>query len=300
MPENEFSSRKNGRGEDAAQNHKHLDELTADELTDALSDLWDVMDETNFDPTQLNSYLAELEKREPILSDFDVDASLASFREKHARLFEQASPVQTPASVKPIYRRRWRTSLFAAIIAAVMMLCCMVTAQALGFDVFGAIARWTEEAFHFSTSIQPDEDQQNLPNATADGEFSTLQEALTACGILDPVAPNWLPESFEIDTVSVTPQVGVVRIRASYRAQDKNLSVMVRQYDSPERMDSGVFEKDSGNLTLYEQGGNVHYIMSNNAQVTATWTLGDRTICSISGDLTVNEMKQVVDSIYKG
>lgn len=300
MPENEFSSRKNGRGEDAAQNHKHLDEMTADELTDALSDLWDSMDETNFDPAQVDAYLAELEKREPSSPDFDVDASLGAFHEKHARLFEKTLPVQISTAARPVHRRRWRTSFVAAIVAVVMMLCCMVTAQAFGIDVFGTIARWTEEAFHFSTSTQPVEDQQNIPNPTVDGEFSTLQEALSACGILDPVSPNWLPEGFEIDTVTVTPQVGMVRIRASYQAQDKNLSVMVRQYDSPESMDSGVFEKDSANVTLYEQGGIVHYIMSNNAQMTATWTLGDRTICSISGDLTVDEIEQIIDSIYKG
>ena len=49
MPENEFSSQNNGRSEDAAQNHKHPNALTADELTDALSDMWDAMDERNYD-----------------------------------------------------------------------------------------------------------------------------------------------------------------------------------------------------------------------------------------------------------
>ena len=144
MPENELSSRNNGRNEDAAQNHKHLDELTADELTDALSDMWDIMDESNYDPTQMDAYLAELEKREPISPDFHVDASLTAFREKHARLFEQAPPIQISNSAKSIHHRCWRTSLVAAIVAVIMMLCSMVTAQAFGFDVFGAIARWTE------------------------------------------------------------------------------------------------------------------------------------------------------------
>ena len=105
MPENEFSSRNNGRDEDAAQNHKHLDALTAGELADALSDMWDAMDECNYDSTQMDAYLAELEKREPISSGFDVDASLAAFHEKHAQLFEQGMPVQILTTEKPI--RRW-------------------------------------------------------------------------------------------------------------------------------------------------------------------------------------------------
>lgn len=300
MPENEFSSRDNGHSEDAAQNHKHLDELTADELTDALSDMWDAMDETNYDPAQMDVYLAELEKQEPISPDFDADASLAAFHEKHARLFEQAAPVQLFTAAKPVHRRRWRASLVAAIVAAVMMLCCMATAQALGFDVFGAIARWTEETFHFSTSMQPVENQQNIPSPSGNGDFLTLQDALNAYGVEKPIALNWVPDGFEVETISVIPQVGVVRIRESYRAQDKNLSIMIRLYDSFENMESITFEKDSTDVTLYEQGGIAHYIISNNDRLTASWLVGDRTICSLSGDLTVDEIKHIINSIYEG
>lgn len=298
MPENEFSSRKNGRDEDTAQNHEHLDEMTADELTDALSDMWDEMDETNYDPAKMDAYLAELEKQEPISPDFDVDASLAAFHEKHAWLFKQATPVQIPTAAKPVHRRRWRPSLVAAIIL-VMILCSMMTAQALGFDVFGAIARWTEETFHFSTSTQSADNQQSSSVMT-EGEYATLQEALDSCGISEPITPSWLPDGFEADTITVTPQVGIVRIRASYRAHDRNFSVMIRQYDSPENMDSATFEKDSADIIVYEQGSITHYIMSNNASLTATWMAGEQLLCSISGDLTVDEMKQIINSIYEG
>lgn len=297
MPENEFSSRNNGRSEDAAQNHKHLDELTTDELTDALSDIWDAMDESNYDPTQMDAYLVELEKREPISPDFHVDASLAAFQEKHARLFEQTLPVQLSTAKKPVHRR-WRISLVAAIVAVVVMFCSMVTAQALGFDIFGAIARWTEDTFNFSIAPQTPNNQDNAPAPTTDGDFATLQEALDSYGISDAIAPKRLPDGFRVDAITVSPQAGVVRIRASYRAEEKALSIVVRQYDSPEGMSTSVFEKDSSGVVLYEKGGNLHYIMSNNAQVTATWIAGDRTICSIAGDITANEIESIIDSIY--
>lgn len=300
MPENVFSSRNSGRGEDAVQNHKHLDEMTTEELKDALSDMWDGMDETSFDPAQMDAYLAELENREPISPDFDVDASLAAFHEKHARLFEQLPPVPISTVTKPVRRRRWRTSLVAAIVAVVMMLCSMVTAQAFGLDVFGAIARWTEEIFHFSISTQPPENQQNMPTPATDGEFSTLQGALDVYGILEPVAPTWIPDGFILNKVTATPQVGVVGIRSSYLGEDATLSITIRKYDSIGGMNNATFEKDEAGVTIYEMAGIAHYIITNNERLTATWVAGEGLICSISGDLTIAEMQQIINSIYEG
>lgn len=298
MPENGFTSRNNGRDEDAAQNHKHLNEMTPDELTDALADMWDAMDETNYDPAQIDAYLTELEKREQIVPDFDSDTSLATFREKHTRLFDQTSPVQISTTEKPAHHRRWRASLVAAIIV-VMMLCSMITAQAFGFDVFGAIARWTAETFHFSTFTQSDENQQNV-TASTEGEFSTLQEALDAYGVALPVAIQWYPEGFEVKEITVTPQEGVLKILASYQMGEENISVTIRQYDKPENMDNGTFEKDATDVLLYEHGGITYYIMSNIGRLTATWIAGKSIICSISGDLTMDQIKEMINSIYEG
>ena len=297
MPENEFSSWNNGHDEDAAQNHKHLDELTADELAAALSDMWDAMDESNYDSTQMDAYLAELEKREPISPDFDVDASLAAFQEKHARLFEQTPPVQLSTAKKPVHRR-WRISLVAAIVAVVMMFCSMVTAQALGFDIFGAIARWTEETFHFNIPTQSSDNQQNIPAPATDGEYTTLQEALDAHGILETVSPQWYPNG---DEVSVSYRETGVTIRADYETDGESISVFVRQFATMEDASIGIgtFEKDGTDVVQYECNGIVHYIISNNSYNTATWT-NNTLVCSISGDLTVSETEKMINSIYEG
>lgn len=301
MPENEFSLRNNGRDEDAVQNHKHLDELTKNELTDALSDMWDTMDETNYDPAQMDAYLAELEKREPISPDFDVDASLAAFHEKHARLFEQNPPVQISAAAKPVHRRRWRTSLVAAIVAVVMMLCSMVTAQALDFDVFGAIARWTEETFNFSIIAQPSNSQENIPSPATNGDFATLQDALDACGVLETVSPKWYPAGLNTTEISVFPRSTGITIQAEYEIEEASVSITVRQYPTAEdaEISVGAFEKDSDNVIQYESNGIIHYIMSNNSKCVVTWA-NNALVCSIMGDLTVDELKQMINSIYEG
>lgn len=301
MPENEFSSRNSGRDEDAAQNHKHLDEMTTDELKDALSDMWDTMDETSFDPAQMDAYLSELEKREPIMPDFDVDASLAAFHEKHARLFEQVPPVQISTVAKPVYRRRWCTSLVAAIVAVVMMLCSMVTAQAFGFDVFGTIARWTEETFKFSIIAQPSDNRENTPAPKSDGDFATLQEALDAYSISQLVAPQWYPAGLETVKLAVFPRNTGITIQAIYATKEISITISIRQYATAgdAQLGIGTFEKDSDAVTLYERNDITHYILSNNSDYIATWA-NDMLVCSISGNLTVDELKLMIDSIYKG
>lgn len=301
MPENVFSSRNSGRGEDAAQNHKHLDEMTTEELKDALSDMWDGMDETSFDPAQMDAYLAELEKREPISPDFDVDASLAAFHEKHARLFEQLPPVPISTVTKPVRRRRWRTSLVAAIVAVVMMLCSMVTAQAFGLDVFGAIARWTEETFNFSIIAPPSDDRKNAPAPILDGDFATLQEVLDAYSISELVAPQWYPAGLETVELAVLPRNTGITVQAIYEDKEISITISIRQYATEEDAQLGIstFEKDSGAVTQYERNDITHYIFSNNSDHIATW-VNDMLVCSISGDLTVEELKLMIDSIYKG
>lgn len=301
MPENEFSSRNNGHDEDAAQNHKHLDELTADELTDALSDMWDAMDESNYDPTQMDAYLAELEKREPISPDFDVDVSLAAFQEKHARLFEQTPPVQLSTTKKPVHRRRWRTSLVAAIVAVVMMFFSMVTAQALGVDIFGAIARWTADTFNFSIASHPSNNQDNMPIPATDGEFATLQDALDAYGISELVAPQWYPAGLETVKLTATPRNTGITIQGVYDTKETSITISIRQYATAQdaQIGIGTFEKDADTVTQYECNNITHYILSNNSNYIATWA-NDTLVCSISGNLTVDELKQIINSIYKG
>lgn len=302
MPENEFSSRNNGHDEDAAQNHKHLGKLTADELTDALSDMWDMMDESNYDPTQIDAYLVELEKQEPISPGFDVDASLAAFQEKHARLFEQQTPpVQLSTAKKPVHRRRWRTSIVAAIVAVVMMFCSMVTAQAFGFDIFGAIARWTENTFNFSITSQVSNNQGNVPTPATDGEFATLQDALDSYGISELVAPQWYPVGLETAEITTTSRNTGITIQAIYDAEKMSITISIRQYATLEdaQIGIGIFEKDTDTVAQYERNGITHYIFSNNSNYIATW-VNNTLVCSISGNLTVDELNRMINSIYKG
>lgn len=83
------------------------------------------------------------------------------------------------------------------------MLAAMVTAQAAGVDVFGAMARWTEDIFSFG-QIPPDSKvSDNLGGETAGQEFSSLQEAFDAYGMTEVHEPGWLPNGYALNRVDV-------------------------------------------------------------------------------------------------
>ena len=177
----------------------------------------------------------------------------------------------------------------------------MVTAQALGIDVFGAIARWTNEIFHFTTSSQNGDtfntDIQNSNSYPPDGEYGSLQEALVACGIDQNVNPQHLPDGFELAKVSAYSLPSQVEIEAIYTYNDRIFSLEIFRYNSPEVVGQTIFEKDSEDMILYEKNGITYYIMSNNQQLTAVWMPQELLTCAITGDLSIVEVESLLDSM---
>ena len=294
MLENDFTPANRHPKMDASQINEHLDNMSIDELTDALTDMWDATDDLSYSTDWMDECLERIEKIENA-PDFDADASLEKFLGKHSRLVECASRASESSRTKI---SRWKSPV-AAVVAILAVLGSMVTVQAVGIDVFGAIARWTNETFRFTSSLQnstdPDTDTQNTNNQSPDGEYTSLRDALDACGINQSMVPKWLPEGFELAKVSVSSQPSPMSIRAKYTFGNRNFSLIIFLYDSTDAVDCTVFEKDSATVTTYERGELTYYIMSNNQRLTAAWMPNDQMVCTIVGDLSVDEVKQIID-----
>jgi hypothetical protein len=296
MSENRYAPKRGGDDGGATQIGEHLSNMTTDELIDEMTDKWDAMDDEHFNPQIIDSYLAALDDRDPEAPEYNAEASLSAFREKHVILFDQMESTAIPSDLTPPARRfrRWRV---LRIIAAtlVVMFACMITAQAFGFDVFGTIARWTDEIFHFSSTAQTDDQVSSAPIGS---EYSNLKEALRAYGITELIAPNWYPSKFQLSSIKVTPIPESIKIQAAYEDGERFISVTVWQMESAEEASNRIVEKDNRDVVLYESNGIGHYIMTNNAQTTVAWT-NKNYMCSISGDLSVDEAKRIIDSIYE-
>lgn len=65
------------------------------------------------------------------------------------------------------------------------------------------------------------------------------------------------------------------------------------------RQDSmGTFQKDEGDPVPYEAGGVTHMLFTNAGRASAVWVNGPAE-CALSGDITMDELKQIIDSIYE-
>ena len=296
MPENRTHPVNRSPKEDSSQINEHLNNMPIDKLTDALADMWDAADDFTYSAAEMDACLEKIEQTE-VAPKFDVDASLNRFLDKHSRLVECAS--RTSKKSRP-NTSRWKPSV-AAAIAVLVVLGSLVTAQALGIDVFGAIARWTDETFHFSASSQneadSDADIQNSTDQSPDGEYTSLQDALDACGIKQSVIPQQLPNGFELAKVSVYSLPSQVEIEAIYTSNDRIFSLTIFRYNSPDVVGQTIFEKDSEDMILYDKKGITYYIMSNNQQLTAVWMPQELLTCTITGDLSIEEIKNLLDSV---
>lgn len=129
-------------------------------------------------------------------------------------------------------------------------------------------------------------------------EFTSLQEALDAYGITEPLAPKWVPEGFETERIDIDVDPDFIRIMAVYQCEEKAVQVTVRNYNSKEELDRISVEKENGQQDVkYIRGGVEHSLAQNRAIYTASWTNG-LNIVSIIGDVTEEELEQMIDSIY--
>lgn len=277
--------------EKPAQSEARLDAASADALTDALADMWDAADELTYSEDWMEQCLEKLEHTGEAAPDFDVEASLANFLDQHSHIVECASE---KAGRKA---SRWKSRTAIAAAAVLVMLGSMVTAQALGLDVFGAIARWTDETFRFHASAEGNGLSAGGIPEDVSGTYETLEAALAACGIDETTIPTEALDGFSAGEISVHTAQGFVSIRANYASEERAYSLIVSLYASPDAVSQTIFEKDSGDVRSYEKDGIPYYVMSNNADLTVAWMPQERLVCALAGALTAEEAQTLIDLI---
>jgi hypothetical protein len=124
----------------------------------------------------------------------------------------------------------------------------MLAAQAFGLDIFGTIARWTEETFVCGSSARLKARKRCRPGWNS-VEYASLQDALDAYGIKQPMAPHWYPVEFQAGTVEVNALPGFITIRVPYNSDEQFFAITIKQFATEEAA-GGAFEKD-GNMLLY-------------------------------------------------
>lgn len=203
---------------------------------------------------------------------------------------EQTSHI-TVVGTRPHSRSNVRMGLVAAVVVA-LMLAGTVTAYAFGYDLWGAVAKWTSETFGLTYQGNPTSHQPVDPDSEV---YTDLQSALIYHGITDKLVPTWLPKGFVMEELYVEEDKSY--FYASY-FNDTNLMIGIT-ISSIRTGDSAVYEKSDEPVDKLYVDGVMHYIMSNNTSVTAVW-MNANFECSIFGDVGRDEMEEMIQSIYEG
>ena len=180
----------------------------------------------------------------------------------------------------------------AAVAASIVLVFSLTTtANAFSFrDVWDAVVTWAQETFSFSMGIEVSEP---LPSDTC--EYASLEEALLRAKHNVSI-PTAFPSGYEFVDVIVDQNPMQDVFIGIYSNGNQQLKISVRSHllDQSEWV-----EQSAGLLEIYHAFGIDFYIFSNHEQIQAAWTTSTYE-CYISGELSIEEMKMIIDSIGKG
>lgn len=292
-----------GMSTESLQDILYRDSLTADSSDADMDTILHIME-----------VVARREKDSPNSHIPDADAALASFHKNYeplARggrsLYETDEPLaqntssspddpfkrsQSPRRTRKPKRFRRITSIAAAVFVVIFI--GSVTAQALGLNLWGAIARWTSETFGLFTdriaaqesgrAQQVPEQLQKLHNLLQENEVATAR------------LPTYIPDRYaEFDT-NMTENPGYTDFTCLLENEETSTYLIVQYRLHRDAPYTPLYEKDEASPDVYTHNGIDFYILTNMDAYCAVWSIGHLE-GFISGAASRGELTVILDSI---
>ncbi len=288
---NDFEKKQASQNKPASEavSTENLKAMSPAELADTLELALDSMTEENYDPDLIDAYLDALDQKAPMPEEPQVEEAFKAFKSRLSVIpFENKTVAQEHDSGHRARPRPFKKAIVTIAATVSILFVLMIGAQAAGIDVFGNLARWTDEVFFFIPSS----------SETYTSEFSAaLQAALERAELPKELAPTWFPEGFTAEEPEfwdddVSTAVGISFVNP----EGKSFIVSIDFYKEAGAIETLPFEKDAGNVEVYISKNRTFYIMSNINVHFAVWTDGNL-LESIRGDLSVDQIKAMIDSI---
>lgn len=206
-----------------------------------------------------------------------------------------------PAPSQTEYRpqRRPKRHFFRRVVIVAAVVVCIALPPAPGFEnVFQLIGAWTDDIFLLNnvSSLEGNEIE-------ADKKSVDIEEILGELNYSENIFPTWIPEGFELEKVITNEFVlsGKTELRIHYKnGQTRELITFTYNvYNSIASGTMTAFEKDANALEEYFVGDVTHYIFENLGKYIAVWNQNNIE-CAISGDVSLTELKEMLNSIYGG
>lgn len=278
-----------------------LEQMRTEELEALLQQEFTAADGGEPDVDYIMAIMEVMKQRDanPPAAEVDVDAAWRDFKENYqgqASAYETEVLPERDSShldqiTSPSPKKKSRRILRAAAITAACIVILCGAASAFGFDILQAFADWTAETFGFVT---PGQEEAEAP------QDPYLELRLAVAEETDlPVVPNWAPKgTVSKEEVSVINRSDGVRLQATYINSQGEFTIRIQIYNSLPEEYFGVYQKNDHNVTKYDSGGIIHYLMENTETCSVAWLNGDIETL-IQGNLTMGDLEKMVDSIYE-
>lgn len=205
------------------------------------------------------------------------------------------------AEIITAVRLRFKALRKFTVVAAIIGIwfAMMITAQAFGVDVFGAIGHWTDETFQFISSLsKKDYVSEESETKLADKSQSEIMSGLDYYGIQGNLIPTWYPDGFELSEETVITNDTYRMLLYHFENGIQNtFTIQFIRFSNTADMDAFVQEKDDAAVRQYESSGKTFYLMSNLDWQNAIWSDGSKLVMVISGNITESEIITMIDSI---
>jgi hypothetical protein len=283
--------------------YHHLEKLNMEELQNLLRQDFDSSDDEKMDMEYISAVIDVIKNRniesdEPL--QFDIETGWKSVLEK---LMVEESEKATQGS-QNIYKKsvHGRRRLWQVIAAALLVITLfgVLTAQALGYNIIRIVAQWTDDVFSFRHHVEAPLSPFELKEIPPDKQYESIRDVLDDLDISIPVIPNWYPKGFyqtHLFVAQYLPQRTVIDV--VFENDDKMFIISYIIYRELPDEFSAFYIKDESPVYEHDVWGITHYIMSNNESIVAVWINGNVEV-SIQGDITKEELLQMINLIYGG
>ena len=274
------------------ESYTRYDEMTTDQLREILRKHAHGESEKEPDTEELFYIMEVLQNREnenPEKQIKSTEAAYETFVKHYAPELAEEKPI--PFAKRGVLAARWMKRVAVVAIICAIFTTAAVSAKAFAPDFWEKVAIWTREFFHFQDVVGGTEGR--VPETENNAELDSLRDALDQYVGLQESMPSWIPEGYICTDINVKETPKALRISAVYKKGEEQLVIQIRQEFGS---DPFQIEKNENLIEIHTVDGVDYYIFSNDKYIQTAWIVGEYE-CLIIGNLTLEEMKKVIDSI---
>jgi len=235
----------------------------------------------------------------------DVDAAWKDFQENYqgqAAAFEHTIHREAESSdhhqTPPAQIARKKTRVFRyALVAAIIIVLLGGTASGFG-RVFQAVVNWGAETFGFESPYAAESPENDI---LLEDPYEELRVTVAEYTDL-PVIPKWAPAEITVDPdfgVQRTVRTNSIHLTGVYDTDDGEFVVRIMIHNEALPKYTGAYQWNEDQIiTSHFVNGLKHDLVYNYDNNVAAWT-NENVECVIQGNLSMDELEKMIDSIYE-